>query len=239
MSEWKEAFFLATFEFKKSLVNLTLGWLGFFALSLIIFILYNHFDSPDPYHDFIFLILLSSGPFLLRNNYFKNREMSHKSWFSPILLMQMQLPISKRIIAKSRLITYAAYLFPFLAALFPMLYLIDNELGTMGIVPYIAFCLIWIAFCFSFGMLAPVVDVGFYYATKNVIIYSLVGLSIAAVFILIYHFYVPDDGIVLWIAALAQKWPLTSMFISIVLIHANWMFWPLYMQKQMKKLDYM
>src|SRR5699024_3062612 len=37
---------------------------------------------------------------------------------------------------------------------------------------------------------------GFYYAAKNVIIYSLVGLSIAAVFILIYHLYVSDDGIV-------------------------------------------
>lgn len=155
METWKNAIWLAKVELKKSIVNLLLAWFTFSLAIFIVLMLYNNFNSPDPYHDVIFLILLTSGPFWLRNKAFKYQKMTDKLWFSPTIPMQLQLPISKDILVKSRLIIYTAYLAPFLTVLFPMFYLLDSELSKMNILSYIAFCLIWIAFSFSLGMITP------------------------------------------------------------------------------------
>lgn len=238
MPEWKHAYWLAKVELKKSIVNLLLGWIIFSVVTLIVLILYNNFNSPDPYHDIIFLILVSSGPFLLRNRVFKYQQGSDKLWFSPTVPMQLQLPISKDIIIKSRLITYAAYLVPFLAVLFSMFYLLDSELSKMNSLSYIAFCSIWIAFSFSFGMITPAGDTGNHVTTIRMVFNSL--FVIILVVIPFYYFYLDlGGGIVLWTATLAAKWPLLTILISIVFIIIGWKFWPYYMKKTMKKLDYM
>ncbi len=237
MREWKEAYWLAKFELKKSIANLLLGWIAFSIAIFIVLILYNNINSPDPYHDIVFLILVSSGPFWLRKRAFKYQQGSDKLWFSPTIPMHLQLPISKDIIIKSRLITYAAYLVPFLAALFSMFYLLDNELSKMNVLSYTAFCFIWIAFSFSFGMITPAGDTGNQVTAIRMVFNSL--FVIILVIIPFYYFYlVLGGGIVLWTAMVAEKWPLLSIFLSIIFIFIGWKFWPYYMKKMMKKLDY-
>ncbi|MEI3611216.1 hypothetical protein [Pseudogracilibacillus sp. SO30301A] len=238
MTEWKDAYWLAKVELKKSLVNLLLGWIIFSVATFIVLILYNNMNSPDPYHDIIFLILVSSGPFWLRNKAFKYQQGSDKLWFSPTIPMQLQLPISKNILVKSRLITYTAYLGPFLVVLFSLFYLLDSELSKMNLLSYIAFCFIWVAVTFAFGMITPAGDAGNYVTAISMIISSL--FVIIVVVIPFYYFHlVIGGGIVLWTATLAEKWPLLATFVSIVFIVIGWKFWPYYMKKKMKKLDYM
>jgi len=238
MTEWKEAFWLAKIELKKSIANLLLALFTFSLAIFIVLMLYNNFNSPDPYHDVIFFILLSSGPFWLRNKAFKYQKMTDKLWFSPTIPMQLQLPISKDILVKSRLIIYIAYLAPFLIVLFPMFYLLDSELSRMNLLSYIAFCSIWIAFSFSLGMITLAGDVGNYVTAIRRIIHSLFVLLVAV--IPFYYFYlVLGGGIVLRTAMLAAKWPLLTILISIIFIIIGWKFWPYFMKKTMKKLDYM
>lgn len=238
MTEWKDAYWLAKVELKTSIVNLLLGWVIFSVGTAIVLILYNNFTSPDPYHDIIFLILVSSGPFLLRKSAFKYQQGSDKLWVSPTVPMQLQLPISKNILAKSRLITYTAYLGPFLVVLFSLFYLLDSELSQMSLLSYIAFCFIWIAFAFTFGMINPASDAGSYFTPIKIFIWIIFVLII--IVLPFYYFYkVLGGGIVLGSAMLAEKWPFLSIFISIVFFISGWKFWSYYMRKTMKKLDYM
>src|SRR5699024_5292369 len=170
METWKEAFWLAKFELKKSLVNLFFGWLALSLFGTLFLMNFNSYFEPDNKYfgyDFIFLYLFGFGPSMVRAKLFQYQQVNGQLWTSPTLVMQLQLPIPKKSLVKSRLITYCAYLFPFIVTVFTILYLFDSELSAaISAQSYLAFVFIWLAYSFVFGMIMPASDVGDYITTK-------------------------------------------------------------------------
>src|SRR5699024_4842610 len=93
METWKEAFWLAKFELKKSIINLILGWLALSLFGLLFLLNFNSYFEPENKYfgyDFIFLCLFGFGPSLARAKHFQYQQVQDQLWTSPTFVMQLQ-----------------------------------------------------------------------------------------------------------------------------------------------------
>ncbi|MEI3611217.1 hypothetical protein [Pseudogracilibacillus sp. SO30301A] len=240
MKMWKQAFWLAKFEWKVSAVNIFLCWLILTMVSLLFLTSFSRYIRENYIvFDIFFILAFSIAPSWLRSKHFQYQKVSEQIWASPTLIMQSQLPIPKDSVVKSRLIIYLAYLLPFIITVFPILYFFHSGIREiMSLTAYFVFFILWLSIGLSFGMIMPASDVGDYVSPKIISFYMIVtGLIGFGVSLFFYNFL--GYGIVAWTIKLAQTQCLPTIIVAIILIWISWKFWPYYMKKRMQKLDYM
>ncbi|WP_373894140.1 hypothetical protein ACUL41_01525 [Virgibacillus natechei] len=240
MQDWKQAYWLATFEWKAYIRAFIWSFL-FFAVIAIFFLesfsayLANDFVG----YDLIFIILFALAPSWLRSKEFQIQKISGELWASPSLIMLSRLPVSKNVITKNRFIVYFAFAFPYQLLMLIALYVVNPEFQLMmSHASHIAFAIIWLAFGVYVGFIMPVSDSGDKANTKIITLYSIVliigGIGILTAFHLLFGY-----GFVYWTVMLSQNWPLLSSVISIVLAFLGFHYWQRYMKRNIDKLDYL
>lgn len=240
MNTWKQTLRLASLELKTSPIRLILCW-TFLPLFCLIFLtgFQSYLDNHYMGYDAFFIILFSFAPYYFKSQFFQYRKVYDHLWASPVLLMQLQLPIPKNILVKSRLVIYLVYWVPFISISFLLFYLASDAIKlTFDMPTYITFFIIWFAISFAIGIILPASDVGDYVTTKTWIYYTI-GLALfLLVLLLFFHLYL-EFGIVAGTVQLAEGLPILSIILAILLILSSWKFWQVSMIKKMNKLDYM
>lgn len=240
MKTWKQALWLAKFEWKVSAVNIFLCWIILSAIGLFYLTSFSgYLENNYVGFDIAFLLSFSAAPYWFRSKHFQYKEVSDHLHASPVLIMQTQLPIPKDVLAKSKLITYLAYLLPFMLTIFPVLYFINDSIRTTMDPPsYIVFSLIWIFYGLTLGVIFPASDAGDYTSPK-ILFYYLLATFVVVMGLLLLFYFVFGFGIVAWTIMLAKDWTILVIITLVMLTIVSWRLWPYYMKKTMQKLDYM
>lgn len=240
MNEWKQAFSLAKFELKVSIVNILLCWFIMTFFSLIFFTSFSSYiENNYVGFDIFFVLGLSFIPLFFRSKHYQYQKYGDEFYASPTFIMMTQLPIPKGVLVKSRLLITFVYLLPFMVTIFPIIYLfIPGISEVMGLPAYGTFFIIWLSLIIIFGMMLPASDPGDKVTILIMTVYFIVTFLI--LFIIISFFYqILGYGIVAFVIHLASNWALISIVVSIVLVFVSWKFWTYHMTKTAKKLDYM
>ncbi|MBP1970974.1 MFS family permease [Virgibacillus natechei] len=240
MRDWKQAYWLAKFEWKSSIKAFIWTFLFFTVIALFFLESFSaYLDNDYVGFDVLFIILFALAPSWLRSKEFQIQKISGELWASPSLIMLTQLPLSKNVVTKSRFIVYFAYAFPYQLLMLIALYVVNPEFQVMmSPVSHIAFAIIWLAFGVYVGFIMPVSDSGDRANTKIVTFYSIV-LIIGGIGILTFFHFIFGYGFVYWTVMLSQNWPLLSSVISIVLAFLGFNYWQRYMKRNIDKLDYL
>lgn len=243
MYEWKHAFALAKFEMNESkqvFIYLFLYYCLFVGLFVSISYLVGDFYFGGL--DIFYLLLFTFVPFWIRPKEFQYQKTHGGMWASPAIITLTQLPIKKDIIIKSRFILYFIYSFPFQLFLLVSLYtLTPNLQTTMSLGSYIAFSIIWLSFGIYTGLSIVTTDAGDgYKREKHKLYMTLSFVILLAVILLILCFgLIFKHGIVHWTIIIAQKWPLISAAISILLVFLGFKHAQQHMKKTIEKVDYL
>lgn len=240
MQDWKQAYWLAKFEWKASIKGFILLFLFFAVVALFFLVSFSaYLDNDFVGFDVLFIILFALAPAWLRLKEFQIQKISGELWASPSLIMLAQLPVSNNVLTKSRFIVYFAFSFPYQLLMLIVLYAVNPEFQVMmSPISHIAFAIIWLSVGIYVGFIMPASDVGDKVSTKIMTVFSIAliagGIGIATLF----HF-IFDYGIVYWTIILAQNWPLLSSIVSIFLAFLGFHYWQRYMKKTMDKRDYL
>lgn len=240
MNEWKQAIFLAKFELKTSLVNILLSWFVITFFSLIFLSGFSSYMEKNYYgFDIYFLIVFSLAPFLFRPKHYQYQKYSDGLYASPSFIMMTQLPIPKKVLAKSRLLITFVYIVPLVITIFPLMYLfIPGVKDVMDLPTFISFSVIWFFIIFTLGMMLPASDPGDKVTAKKAALYFVGAWLLLNVFIGLFHHFI-GYGIVAWTIYVAKHWALLAIAIFIIIAMISWKFWERYMIKKSKKLNYM
>lgn len=242
MHDWKQAFVLAKFEIRESkqiFIYLFLYYCLFISLFVSVSYLVGEFYFGGL--DIFYLLLFTFVPFWIKPKEFQYQRTNSGMWASPSVIMLTQLPINREIIIKSRFIQYFIYSFPFQLFLLVSLYLLTPNMQTnMSPISYISFSVIWLSFGVYAGLSIVTTDAGDKYGKGNRKLYMAFGFGILlAVILLILCFgLIFNYGIVHWTIIFAQKWPLISSAISILLVFLGFKHAQNHMKKTMEKVDY-
>src|SRR5699024_932554 len=186
-----------------------------------------------------FIVLFSSAPFLFRAKHFKYNKVSGNLWASPTFIMQSQLPIPKKTLFKSRFIIYAVYYVPATIFIFFISYIISDDLRTfLSPSTYIIFTVIWFLAGLSLGIVYPASDVGNIVTPKITFVYMIM-LAAGGGLILLFFRLVIGTGIISFTIFLSNEHGGLAMIVCLILFICSWIYWPYYMDRKMKKLDYL
>lgn len=239
MENWKKAFELSLLELKESTT-------GFFILLFfyLIITLYTIFSFPSYLEnnflgvDSLFIIAFTVAPLWSRPKVFQ-MQTKQNGYIVPSVVMLQHLPIPKDVIIKSRIIIHYVYTIPVQFILLLSLYLFSGPLqDMMTFGTYIVFMIIWFSFGIYVGGMFLASDMGDRTPPFKAIVYTIITI-IVAIFLMTSMIILTGFGIVHWTLIFAQKWPLVSAMISIVLAILGYVYWYRYMKKQLRTLDYM
>lgn len=240
MKTWKSAWQLAKHELQASAFQLLICWIFFILFGLLFLTSINLYLTDNYFSfDFMFICIFSFGPYLLKARHFQYKKVFDQIWASPVLVMQLQLPIPLHILVRSRLLIYLGYFIPSYCFTFIIMYMVNSELNSLlSIGHFFVFSLIWLAISLLIGIVLPASDVGDFISTK-VMVKSIV-IILLGIFLLFALFYGTFQiGIVAWTILFVQSAPLLAIFLSILILISIFLFWPYYMKKTIRKLDYM
>ncbi|MCK2019894.1 hypothetical protein [Peribacillus frigoritolerans] len=237
MDTWKDAFWLAKMEWKKS-------WIGIFSLFFILLavavmytVVWNDGDKlPSIFIDIAFLLLFGLVPYMVRSKELQYQKLDGEIWGSPFFMMLNTLPIDKEVLMKSRLVQA---LFPGLP--FQLLFLIlfsPMLLESMDILEYIAFMLIWLVFGVASAFTYAASDVGDRITPMMLLVWSIIIYG-GVTLILVWFYVKTDTGIVGLSMEAAKAFPIWSMAVSGVIAVSGYYYCKHYMVKKMKKIDYL
>lgn len=240
MKCWKEALWLAKFELKESKLSFLFLLLFFPFITLgIITMFESYLDINFVGIDFFFILSFTFFAIWTKPKYFQVQQLSDELVVSPAMFMLQQLPVGKDIIVKSRFIIYFVYSVPPQILLLTFLYLFTPAIqGMMGISSYLSFAIIWLAFGVYIGGIVPTGDAGDKASRGKVAVYGVLLLIGLIAFFTLFTL-LSEHSIVHWTIIFAQKWPLLSSALSIVLAFIGLNYWQSYMKKMMGKLDYL
>lgn len=242
MQDWKQAYSLAKLELKESKSGLLFAFV--FTMFILYFIatsLESYLDNGYAGYDFFFIILFTFAGIWTMPKEFQSKKINADLMASPVLMMHKQLPIKDNVIIKSRFIIYFFYSFPFQLISLIAFYLLTPLYGMLSFSSFIALAIIWLAFGIYVGYAIPASEAGIKGASATTLgsiiitIVSFIGLLFVFTFI---HF-LSGNGIVYWSIIFAQKWPLLSVIISIVLASLAFRYYKRSMKKKMDELDYL
>ncbi|PWA07924.1 hypothetical protein DCC39_15890 [Pueribacillus theae] len=238
MFNWKKAYWLATFETKRSLKGIiSLFFLLIFFLFFFVFTAHLQ-HSLFPY-DILFLIAFGAAAVWSKPKEFQYQKLGEELWASPYFIMLHQLAVPKDILIKSRFINYYLFSIPFHILLLALLYIFSEPMRdflTVG--EYLSFSLIWICFGIYSGSLYPASDTGDVISNVKLVVYGIV-LVFSGILVVIGIRYFSGHGIVFWTMMAARNWPVLSGGLSIVLAIAGVKYWLHYAAKNMKRIDYL
>lgn len=189
--------------------------------------------------DIFYLMLFVFGPVWFRPKELQIQKPSGDTWASPLTIMNLQLPIERKIIVLKSILFYFLGSFPFQVYMFVILYSFSPEIRSeLDFISYLSFAIIWLSFGIYFGYSTLPIEVG--YKIKNSVlntILSLLLLGISALIIIAFPFFF-TYGIVEWTIIIASKWPIISAVISIVAAIIGYNYWKNKMLKLIKQADF-
>ncbi|WP_164667470.1 hypothetical protein [Virgibacillus doumboii] len=240
MKDWKQAFWLAKFEMKasKHIFPLLMLIAVAFALFLITSIS-SYLENNYAGFDWLFLMVFIFFSVWMKPKNFAYQRINNDLWASPSFVMFMQLPINKDIIIKSSFVVYYCYTLPIQLITLILFHSFSPTIqNLMSPGSYIAFMIIWLSIGVYFGGGVPVADAGYNANTYNTVLNMIVAF-IALIVVFTATILISGHGVMHWTILFAQKWPVLSIAVSILLAVAGFKFWIHYMKKTMKKLDYL
>jgi hypothetical protein len=243
MHSWKQAFSAAKLELKASALHFLFA---FVFILFFIFILVKSFDSymTDGFagFDFIFILLFTFAPAWMMPKFFQVQIIGNVL-ASPVMVMQNQLPITREVLVKSRLIIHCFYALPSQFLTLIALYVLTPMQNTVSAGAFTAFALSWIAFGIYAGFAIPYSEAGAGgKAPRNSDVLTVAAgifLLIAALFVLAFFHVLFGNGVIYWSMMLAQKWPIPISIISIALAIAGYYYWKNHMKKALRETDYL
>lgn len=237
MDTWKNAFWLAKMEWKKSWIGISSLLFILLVIAVIYTFVWNDVDQlPSIFIDVAFLLLFGLVPYTIRSKELQFQKMDGEIWGSPFFMMLNTLPIDKEVLMKSRLVQA---LFPSLS--FQLLFLIlfsPRLLESLGIMEYIAFMLIWLVFGISSAFTYAASDVGDRITPMMLLVWGILIYG-GVTFILVWFYVKTDTGIVGLSMEAAKVFPIWSMAVSAAIAVSGYYYCKHYMVKKMKKIDYL
>lgn len=237
MDTWKDAFWLAKMEWKKSWIGILWLLLILLAIAVMYTVVWKDGDQlPSIFIDIAFLLLFGLVPYTIRSKELQYQKVDGEIWGSPFFMMLNTLPIEKEVLMKSRLVQA---LFPSLP--FQLLFLIffsPRLLETMSIIEYLAFMLIWLVFGISSAFTYAASDVGDRVTPMKLLMWGVIIYG-GVTLILVWLYVKTDTGIVGLSMEAAKVFPIWSMAVSAVITVSGYYYCKYYMVKQMKKIDYL
>lgn len=240
MSSWKQAFWLASFELRKSKISI-LSFIIFLVAGTMLFveILPQYLVNSFMMIDIFFLIVFGMAPFWMKAKEFQFQKIDESTWASPFFITLSQLPIKKEVLIGSRFIVYFAYAIPFMILLLTSLYGFSNELReVMSPTAYLVFSIIWFCYGVGFGGAFPAVDAGDRITLLKSTIQTIIMFVALFVGLKLFDFFY-KDGLVSWTIMLANEWPILSTIVSVAVAILSTRSYVHYTYKQMKKIDYL
>ncbi|MFD1032603.1 hypothetical protein [Metaplanococcus flavidus] len=239
MNEWKQAYRLAAFEIKASRRNLLLIMAFYIVASMIFMQSFEiYLNGEFQFFDLMFLLIFFLFPTWTKGKEFQMQKLDGDLWTAPSIVMMQQLPVTKKVIIKSRFIIHALCSFPLqLALLISMPLISENFREMMTPLAYVSFLLIWLALSITVGFMMAASEAGGNFKTKAIVlsfIYMLLGIG--AIYLLL---LLSNEGFIYWTMVLATEWTLLSSLIAIILIVGGWKYWQMDMKRTMKKTDYL
>lgn len=262
MEDWKEAWWLTKFEFKKLI---TVPVIIILFIGLIIFIsivngminssVDNNFMGLDILLVFLFIFIL---PLLkLGNSKSKGLSNHHPAAY---LIRLHQLPIKNSVIVKHRFLTSLLISIPLQVLVLLSLYLLSPNLQELSLNTYLAFIIIWVCLSIYIGSLFITFDAGVHVLEWIItllvfgfLIFFIGFIGSIPTMTIEWNLNFPPSidqdilsiqfeatrGIINWTLLFAEKQPLLSSVISIILAIVGWDFWSKQMLKRMNKVDYL
>lgn len=240
MQNWKHALWLAKFELNVSKMNVLFTMVFFLFVSTGLKSSYGtYLDKGFVLVDLLYLVMFTAGALWTKPKELQVQRIHNELLAQPTFIMQNQLPVPKDALIKSRFIIYFVYSFPWQLLLLLTSYLFAPELKTM-MTPgqFIAFSIIWLSFGIYAGYIFPASDAGDQSTRLKTVVYSIAFFAGMIVLLTFFNLISPY-GIVHWTIIFAQKWPMLSAIISILLAGLGFNYWLRYMKKTADKIDYL
>lgn len=247
MKEWRQAWQLSKIELNRQVLWIVLSALFFIMMAFFLGIGFTYYMDENPMlkennpglYDIAFIFLFWMVPAWMRAKEFRYQSLSSYFWGSPYFIKLMQLPIPEKVIIKHRLLTYMALSGPIHILFLLLFYLFSGWVGEfIHPVQFIAFSIIWLSFSVYAGYVFPASDVGDRVGpVKLVFLYIVFGLLGLGTYIFIEHF--TSHSLVAWTMVFADRWPVLSSVISILLAYLGLRTYMYYMRKKMNKTDYL
>lgn len=236
MDNWKHAVYLAWFEIRYSFVQLLFSLPLIMMFSLFISLSTDLFEQSNAIFVDLLLIWLSFVPFLIRPESTKIQKINGKLLASPVILMNLTVPVPKDILIKSRIVISLIHSLTISIPFLFIIYLFSpSAKGLLSFGLYSVFMIVWVAF--QVIIVPPTADIGqrTSFVTSTFILIAFLVLLIGFLYFL--HFYL-GIGIVHGSIKLIQDWPILTAITAILLIVLNVNKNQFYMKKQLKKIDY-
>jgi hypothetical protein len=227
--------------------ELKISWFSFIGLflyfSLFSILFYTGFSSQEARFvglDLFFIMLFVFGPIWFKAKGLQFQKISSSTWASPTVVLALNLPIQKQVIVLKSIILYLLCSFPFQLYMFIMLFLISPDIrGMLALDAYISFAIIWLSFGIYAGLSVLIIDIGSNTNVSKLTVFLSILLFLGVIFIIFFFPFFLTYGVVEWTIIIANKWPLLSAIISIILAVAGFHYWKNKMLKQFKQVDYL
>src|SRR5690625_2986782 len=219
MNTWKSAWQLAKHELQASALQLLICWFFLSVFSLLFLMSFNTYITNNYFSfDFMFICLFSFGPYLLKVRHFQYKKVFDQIWASPVLVMQLQLPIPLNTIVRSRLLIYLCYFVPFYCLTFLMLYIFNDKLNSaLSFGHFLVFLITWLAISLLIGIILPASDVGDL-ITSKVMVQSIIIVLLGIIILFALFYGVFHTGIVAWTIHFVNTTPLLAICFSILIL---------------------
>lgn len=239
MQEWKQALWLAKFELKVSKRSFLFLFVFLIFMSLYFISSFSSYLANDFVGlDFFFILMFTVATVWTKPKWFQIQRINDGLLVAPSLIMLNQLPIKHDVIIKSRFIIFYMYSIPFQILLLISLYAFTPVLQNMTIGTYISFSIIWLSLSVYVGSIFAASEAGDKSTSTKTFVYGIL-LIVGALAIFTAFHLIFDYGIVHWTLIFAQKWPIPSTLISIILAVIGFKYWQRYMRKTMERIDYL
>ncbi|WP_100009738.1 hypothetical protein [Lentibacillus sediminis] len=238
MQTRRQVWELAVLELKNISIKAAFYFILISIFSSFILVTFSHIESNIAI-DVIFIMLFLFYPSWMKAKEIQMQKISGDLWASPTFIMLNQLPISKDMLVKSRMLAYSISAVPFFILQLLILYIFGGGFAeTIATGEYIAFSVIWISFSIYAGFIMPASDTGDRVNSLTMTVYTiLLSGGALAFFWLFYNF--TDRALVQLTVELAQNWPLLSSAASLLLAYLGVRYWLGYMKRHMEKIDYL
>ncbi|MCG3417814.1 hypothetical protein ACTWPF_02240 [Oceanobacillus sp. M65] len=243
MSEWNQAYQLAKLELQASKLSFIYGFvLTMFVTLFLITTLPSYLDNGYVGYDFFFLLLFSVGAIWAKPKEFQIQKVSGVLLASPILMMQLALPIKRSVLVKSRFIIQFFYSIPYQLLFLIAFYIFSPITNVLSTQEYLAFAALWLLIGIFLGSALPVADAG----DTSKLTTTVAGSIFASLILLIGSFTIlttvhvsTGEGPVYWSLVAIGKGPVASLAVALLLTVGAMGYWISYMKKRIGKQDYL
>lgn len=224
------------------MLKMSLIWIFLFYTLYTVLFIFGIDAQEDRFVglDIFFIMLFVFGPIWFRPKGLQIQRPSGDTWASPSTIMNLHLPIERKLIVLKSILFYFIGSFPFQLYMFVILYISSPDIRNgLELSTYIAFTIIWLSFGIYFGFSSLPIEVG--YKMKNNMVTTVLSLLLlgAIILIIIVFPFFFTYGIVEWTLIIAGKWPIISAVVSIFGAVVGYYYWKNKMLKLIKQADFL